>query len=165
MEKVAINAVRNEPHDMGIHSVRRYVSDALNTDNLAMVYYELEPGERFSGGLHTHHDQEEVFYILAGTVTVEYTLDRKTIVLDAGEAIRFAPGEFQCGRNRSEERVRATALGAPVPASSAKATKWVTMCERCESETLHGIRSHDAESTVSYCMTCGNEFSLDERRN
>lgn len=144
---------------MGINSVRRYVSDALATEHLAIVYYELEPGERFSGGLHTHHDQEEVFYILEGTVTFEYTMDRETVVLGADEAIRFAPGEFQCGRNCSEERVIAIALGAPVPASSAGATEWLTRCDVCEAETLHGIRSHDGGIIVSYCTECGNEFS------
>jgi Zn finger protein HypA/HybF involved in hydrogenase expression len=98
-------------------------------------------------------------------VTFEYTLDRETVVIGADEAIRFAPGEFQCGRNRSDERVRAVVLGAPVPTSSAAATEWLTRCERCEVETLHGIRSHDGGTIVSYCTACGNEFSSDERRD
>jgi hypothetical protein len=32
------------------------LSDILDTDHLAVVYYEFQPGEQFSGGLHTHHD-------------------------------------------------------------------------------------------------------------
>lgn len=164
MEKVIINAVPNDPRELGVNSVRRYVSDILDTDHLAVVYYELEPGEQFSGGLHTHHDQEEVFYVLEGTVTFEYTLDREAAVLSPDEALRFAPGDFQYGRNRSDERVRAIALGAPVPASSASATEWLTRCEDCETETLHGIRSHDGGTIVSYCTVCGTEFSSDEGR-
>lgn len=159
MEKVSIENVPNEPHEMGVNDVRRYVSDALGTQQLAVVYYELAPGDQFSGGLHTHHDQEEVFYILEGQVTFEYTRDGEEVVLRTGDAIRFPPGEFQCGRNHSDERVVALVLGAPVTASSADETEWITRCDTCGSDTLHGVRSHDEGVIVSYCKTCGTEFS------
>mgnify|MGYP002760945132 FL=1 len=66
MRKVVIDEVDTELHPQEIHSVRRPVSDALDTEHFAMNYFELEPGEAFSGGLHTHHDQEEVFYVQSG---------------------------------------------------------------------------------------------------
>lgn len=159
MRRIAVEEVVNEPHEMGVNSVRRYLSDGLETDHLAVVYYELEPGEQLSGGLHTHHDQEEVFYVLEGSVTFEYTLDRDEVVVGSDEAIRFPPGEFQCGRNHTDEQVVVLALGAPVPSSSAEATEWITHCESCGEETLHGIRSHDGGTIVSYCEECGTEFS------
>ncbi len=106
-----------------------------------------------------------MFYVLEGTVTFECTLDRESAVLGPDEVIRFAPGEFQCGRNRSDEWVRAITLGVPVPASSASVTEWLTRCENCEAETLHGIHSYDGGSIVSYCTVCGTEFSFDERRD
>lgn len=159
MKKVEIETVPNEPHEMGVNSIRRYVSEALGTEHLAFVFYELEPGEKLSGGLHTHYDQEEVFYVLEGRVTFEYTRDREEVVVEAGEAIRFPSGKFQHGRNRSDDRVVAIALGAPVPAHSAGETEWFTRCEACEEETLHGIRSHGGGTIVSYCTECGNEFS------
>jgi quercetin dioxygenase-like cupin family protein len=62
MRKVAIDDVEVERSPLGVHSVRKPVSEALGTDHFAMNYFELEPGESFSGGLHAHHDQEEVFY-------------------------------------------------------------------------------------------------------
>ena len=71
MEKVDIDAVDNQPSPMGVHDVRKPVSTALGTDHFAMNYFELAPGESFSGGLHTHHDQEEGFYVEEGTVTFE----------------------------------------------------------------------------------------------
>ncbi len=37
----------------------------LDTDHLAIAYYALGPGERFSGSVHAHADQEEVFVALA----------------------------------------------------------------------------------------------------
>lgn len=159
MDKISVERVPNDPHEMGVNSVRRYVSDVLDTEHLAVVFYELAPGEQFSGGLHTHHDQEEVFYVLEGRVTFEYTLDRERVTVGTDAAIRFAPGEFQCGKNCSNEPVVAIALGAPVPASSAEATEWMTRCEVCDGITRHGIRSHDDGAIVSHCMTCGNVFS------
>ncbi|MFC4437716.1 MULTISPECIES: cupin domain-containing protein [Natrialbaceae] len=56
---------------MEVHSVRRPVSRTLDFTDFAMNYFELEPGESFSGGLHTHHDQEEVFYVREGVATFE----------------------------------------------------------------------------------------------
>ena len=161
MKKLSIDDVANEPHEMGVNSVRRYVSKALGAEHLAFVFYELEPGEQFSGGLHTHHDQEELFFILDGRVTFEYTLDRESVVVEAAEAIRFAPGEFQCGRNSSDERVVAIVLGAPGQAHSAAESEWVTHCKVCDAETRHGIRSrtNDGGPIVAYCTECGNEFS------
>jgi uncharacterized cupin superfamily protein len=159
MEKVSIESVPNDPHEMGVNEIRRNVGTALGTEYIAFVYYELAPGDQFSGGVHTHHDQEEVFYIIDGRVTFEYTRDGEEVIVDAGDVIRFGPGEFQCGRNQSEQRVIAVALGAPVPASSAEETEWITHCDTCATATLHGVRSHDGGAIVSYCETCGTEFS------
>lgn len=159
MRKVAVDEVPNDPHEMGVNSIRRNVSDALGTGHLAFVFYELEPGEQLSGGLHTHYDQEELFYVLEGHLTFEYTLDGEEVPVEAGEAIRFAPGEFQCGRNRSDDRAVVLALGAPVPASSASETEWVTRCPECGAETLHEVVSHDGGTIVSRCTACGNEQS------
>ncbi len=96
---------------MDVHSVRRPVSRALATTNFAMNYFELEPGESFSGGLHTHYDQEEVFYVQEGTAT--FDTEEGQVSVDAAEVIRFDPGEFRTGYNASDERVVAFALGAP----------------------------------------------------
>jgi uncharacterized cupin superfamily protein len=95
MEKVAIDDVDIETSPLGVHSVRRPVSRALGTSDFAMNYFELEPGDSFSGGLHTHHDQEEVFHVQEGTATFEVGRDRETREVAPGECIRFSPGEFQ----------------------------------------------------------------------
>jgi hypothetical protein len=50
MRKVAIDDVEVERSPLGVHSVRKPVSEALGTDHFAMNYFELEPGESFSGG-------------------------------------------------------------------------------------------------------------------
>jgi len=61
MENVAIDEVDVEVNLLEVHDVRRPVSQALGAEHVAMNYFELAPGDSFSGGLHTHHDQEEVF--------------------------------------------------------------------------------------------------------
>lgn len=159
MKKVAVGQVENRPHRFGVNSVRRYVSDDLGTEHLAIVYYELEPGEQFSGGLHTHYDQEEVFYILEGTATFEYSRDRVEVAVEAGEVIRFRPGEFQCGHNRTDRRVVALALAAPVPSGAPEKIEWFGECDVCGEETMHSNRPHEPdEQRVSYCLECGNEI-------
>ena len=64
MEKVSIGDV--EANAFGSDIDRRGLSDPLGTTDLALNRYRLDPGERFSGGMHAHMDQEEVFVILEG---------------------------------------------------------------------------------------------------
>ena len=63
VREVAIENVEVERSPLGVHSVRNPVSAAPGTDQFATNRFESEPGESFSGGLHMHHDQEEVFCI------------------------------------------------------------------------------------------------------
>lgn len=136
MEKTAIEDV--ESTAMGDGDVdRRGLSEALNTDDLALNRYALDPGEGFSGGLHTHLDQEEVFYVVSGTATFETkpeaTADAETVEVSEGEAIRFPPGEFQQGRNEGDERVVALALGAP---RGSREVRVPQPCPECDSDVL-----------------------------
>jgi len=125
MEKVTVDDVENRPNPLGVHGVRLPVSQALDTEDVALVVYELEPGEQFSGGLHTHHDQEEIFYVLSGTATFEVGTEREEVTVDGGEVIRFPPGEFQSGHNHSDEPVRALVVGAPARATSGtRSSRW-----------------------------------------
>ena len=43
---------------------RRGLSDPLDTDDVAINRYRLEPDERFTSAIHTHMDQEEVFVVV-----------------------------------------------------------------------------------------------------
>lgn len=92
-------------------TVQRPLTDALNATNVALNYYELAPGDSFAYGYHVHENQEELFVIQAGSVTFE--TEDGAVRVDAGEAIRFAPGEYQQGINTGDERVVALAIGAP----------------------------------------------------
>jgi len=99
MEKVDIDDVDSK--FMGDENVdRRGLTDELDASDLAINYYRLEPGQSFSGGMHTHMDQEEVFYVVEGTATFETPEDEVDVGPD--EAIRFAPGDYQTGRNETD---------------------------------------------------------------
>jgi|GEM_PF-171369 len=124
MEHVAIEAVDDEANPLAEHEVRKPLSRALGTDHFAMNYFELSPGESFSGGLHAHNDQEEVFYVASGTARFEVGRDRETVAVGPDEVIRFAPGEFQTGGVPADgdEGVVAIALGARERATTG--TRW-----------------------------------------
>jgi uncharacterized cupin superfamily protein len=110
MNKVTIEDIAiprsNSPAD-----VLRPLSTPLDTNDLAINYFELAPGESFGYSYHRHHDQEEVFYVQTGTATFETEIG--DVDVEAGEVIRFAPSEFQLGTNQTDDRVEALALGAP----------------------------------------------------
>jgi len=160
MKKVTVDEVDIRNNPLGVHSVRRPVSRALGTTDFAMNYFELEPGESFSGGLHTHHDQEEVFYVLDGTATFEVGREREPVSVDENECIRFAPGEFQVGRNDSEERVVGLALGAPGASHDFSDLESITFCRSCDAETPHDLAVTDEGAFHFTCAECGAEFEM-----
>ena len=165
MRKVAIDDVDVERSPLGVHSVRTPVSDALGTEHFAMNYFELQPGESFSGGLHTHHDQEEVFYVLEGTATFDVadepsTDATETVTVEAGEVIRFPPGQFQEGYNDDEEPVTGFAFGAPSSKHEWDEIESVLPCSECGEETGHGLSLTEENTFEFTCTQCGNVVSF-----
>ena len=174
MEHVDLDAVEQDPHPMGVNTARKDLAGALGAADVAIVHYDLDPGEQFSGGLHTHHDQEEIFYILVGEASFEYGPEpapdhetghgdgrpetEKTTVA-AGEAIRFPPGQFQCGRNRSDEQVVGLAIAAPSQRHDWEALESFAPCSDCGELTSHGVRAPD-DGMVVYCNSCGTELQV-----
>ena len=125
MERVAFDTAASGAGDG--ESGRRGLSDPLDTDGVAINRYRVPPGEGFPSGLHTHADQEEVFVVLDGAATFELLPGRdpeapggsdgssagREVTVEAGEAVRFAPGEYQSGYNRADADLVAFAIGAP----------------------------------------------------
>ena len=136
---------------------RRDLTGALGTTDFAINHYRLEPGAGFSGGLHTHLDQEEVFYVLSGTATFEVADepldDPETVEVDAGEAIRFAPGEYQTGTNEGETDVEALALGAPMESTDVRVPG---PCPECGNEAL--ALTFEGGEMGTECPECGAEL-------
>jgi len=159
MQRASIHDIEpTVPFGEGID--RRGLAEPLGTTDLALNRYALEPGQVFSGGLHAHLDQEEVFYIVSGTATFEMqpepTAGTETVEIGAGEAIRFAPGEFQQGRNEGDEPVVALALGAPKGTTEGRVPQ---PCPECgESDVLAVVMSD--EGMRLECPECGVEVEM-----
>lgn len=162
MRKVAIEDVDDQPNPLQVHEVRKPVSSALGADHFAMNYFELEPGESFSGGLHTHQDQEEVFYVESGTAAFDVGEDRETVTVDAGEVIRFEPGEFQTGyvRDDADESVTGWAFGAPGARHDWDDLESMVHCRDCEEELPHQTATTDEGRFQFTCTECGNSFTV-----
>lgn len=166
MQHSAIDDVEHVEHPAHVNNVRKPISRALGTTEFAMVYNELAPGEAFSGALHTHYDQEEVFYIIDGTATFEVGKSRTEVTVRAGELIRFAPGEFQRGYNHSDGRVVGIILSAPGVEHDWSEEALFFECRSCAEETVHAIEPVEAGSWQTErldlrvrCRECGNAFT------
>jgi uncharacterized cupin superfamily protein len=150
MKRVDVDAVHRVPDSA---PVKRPLSDALGATNLALNRYELAPGDSFAYGYHRHSDQEEVFVIERGTVTFE--TEAGDVPVGAGEAVRFAPGEFQQGVNRGDERVVALAIGAPSDAGDVEIRRH---CPACGERTPTTVESADSGTAkITRCLECGTE--------
>jgi uncharacterized cupin superfamily protein len=150
MERAAIEDLQNR---MGPAAEKRLVGGALEATDVAVNYYELAPGDSFGFGYHRHEDQEELFYVQAGTVTFETETGDE--VVTAGECVRFAPGEWQLGTNEGDGRVVALAIGAPAETSD---TEMVRACPDCGTRTENELElTDDRDAILTRCTECGAE--------
>ncbi|WP_255193341.1 cupin domain-containing protein [Natronobeatus ordinarius] len=162
MRKVSIDGVPPEPADE-YHSDRRPLSEPLNTSDVAITRYVLEPGERFSGSVHAHVDQEEVFVVLEGEATFE-TEDGE-VVVGEDEAVRFGPGEFQTGANDGDEPVVALALGAPRETNDIRISRIPVLGDRdvaCSDCGHDHMRVPTGAESGLVCPACGATLVVEE---
>ncbi|MFW5935537.1 MAG: cupin domain-containing protein, partial [Halolamina sp.] len=109
----------------------------------------LAPGGGLPGGRHTHLDQEEVFVVLDGTVRFETLAD--PAVVDAGEAVRFAPGEYQTGANDGDSPAVVLAIGAP------KGSETVRVPLACPDCDHRGLAPEWDDELLLACPECAGE--------
>jgi quercetin dioxygenase-like cupin family protein len=88
----------------------RFVSlrRALGVESLGINQLTLEPRER--GRIHRHHRQEELYLVLAGTLTI--VIEGEPHELRAGELARVAPNVRRQLVNAGDERCVLVAVGA-----------------------------------------------------
>ncbi len=183
MRRVRLDEV--DAHDVGVEGrcSGRRLSDPLRTEGLAINHYRMAPGERL-WGLHAHVDQEEVYLVTEGAVTVE--TEAGTTTVRANEAIRFAPGEFHCVRTDGSSAAL-YAFGAPRQSDELRvpnpcrecgcnATEPVVgdggegvlrcpdcgatsavACPDCGSEEMRATLAADGETVLDSCVDCGYE--------
>lgn len=165
MEKVSTDDVEPETTDDHRTHDRRALTDALNTSDVAVVHYVLEPGERFSGSFHTHLDQEEIFLVVEGEATFETNAshevnETREVTVGEGEAVRFAPGEYQTGWNDGDETVVAYALGGPRDSTDVRISHIAGFgdisCSECGHDSMR-VDPTEAEANL-VCPECGTEW-------
>ena len=150
MEKITLTEIESWT---GPQKSKKPLARALGAEHVACNYYELDPGDSFGFGYHRHPEQEELFYIMAGTATFETEDGDREVT--AGEAIRFAPGEWQLGRNDGNERVTALAMGAP---AENRETDLRRDCENCGQRQPTRIEhADDEDALVTICEECAGE--------
>jgi mannose-6-phosphate isomerase-like protein (cupin superfamily) len=79
----------------------------LGVTSFGLNQIVLRPGQR--GRIHRHRDQEEVYLVLSGTLTL--VIEREARELGQGELARVAPEVRRFIANRGEEDVVLIALG------------------------------------------------------
>ena len=157
MEHISIDDVESSATERGVD--RRKLAGPLDTSNIAINRYVLEPGERFAESLHAHMDQEEVFIVLEGEVTFE--LRDSGVTVGENGAVRFAPGEFQSGKNDSEDKVVALALGAPRDSEDVRIARIPGIGEIACPECGRGDMRIPNEGTDLICPDCGAELAVE----
>jgi uncharacterized cupin superfamily protein len=94
-------------------SVQRAIGDAAGLENVAVNRYEVAPGEAIPLAYHYHDDQEELFYVLSGTLHVETPEGTQEVGTD--EVFVVEPESPQRAHNpeSADGDVVALAVGAP----------------------------------------------------
>lgn len=92
---------------------KRSISDAAGLSELGCHLYAADPGEQIPLAYHVHERQEEVFWVLVGTLCVE--TPEGTYEVDAGRAFVVEPGSPQRAYNDegAAETLRTLVVGAP----------------------------------------------------
>lgn len=168
METVDIDDIDAVPHFLGANSHRKPLARAVEGMDFACTYFELKPEDSFSGGLHTHTDQEELFLVLEGTVTFETAAgpgaERETTNVGPHGAVHFeAGGDFQQGRNETDGVVRGFALGVPGSRHEWAGTEALLDCPECAEERVFEFAPDDGDERMPdptditiACSVCGH---------
>ena len=157
MERVDVAELDTFPHPAGATDGGRALADALGTTDVAMNHYTLAPGDACSGGVHTHLDQEEIFYVLSGRVPFQTKDDDRTVT--EGEVIRFAPGEYHHGTNRTDEEAVVLAIGAPGKRHDWEQIRVPVPCPECGVDAM-GVDFGAGEAGGLRCPECGETMGV-----
>lgn len=93
--------------------VQRALGDVAGLENVALNFYEVEPGEQIPLAYHYHDDQEEVFYVESGELHVETPEGEQ--VIPEGNVFVVEPDSPQRAFNPADADgpVQTLVLGAP----------------------------------------------------
>jgi mannose-6-phosphate isomerase-like protein (cupin superfamily) len=158
MDRISVDEVPVPDEETRIE--RRKLTAPLSATELSLNHYVLYPGQALCESLHAHMDQEELFVVLDGTVSFETREGQ--VVVDTDEVIRFAPGEFQRGRNAGETPAVVLGIGAPRDTDDLRIARTPTFgdvsCPDCGLDNMRLVVREDDSALV--CPAC--ETELDE---
>jgi len=106
MTHTKVNYRDVEPVASGLHFLR----EPLGLTNVGFSVRTMDPGETGKEHDHGHDDQEEVYFLVEGALTV--TVDGETIALEPGDALRVSPGATRLVQNGDGESTLVI-VGAP----------------------------------------------------
>lgn len=91
----------------------RRLTDALNTEQLAVTLIRIPPHSDFEQSTGHYHDEiEEIYIITRGTLTMRFGDDIKKV--SAGSAVRVAPKTPRSHRNEGDEPVDMWAISPKI---------------------------------------------------
>lgn len=184
MERVRISEIDDPELKSSVDF--RALSDSLGATDVSVNWYRIDPQSRLPWGLHAHYDQEELFLVLDGRLTID--LIDESFDLATGEAIRFEPGEYQAARNAHDSPVTFVAIGAPSGSEDIRTPRpcgtcghdelridlaesrlicpacaeWIpTACAACGAEQRNVVRDVATDRLVDRCHACGDEQVID----
>ncbi len=97
-----------DPDDGGLW----FLKGPLETRHLGFSVREMEPGTAGKRHDHAHDGQEEIYYVVDGTLEVEVGDD--VVTLERDDALRVDAEETRQLHNRSDGVVRLVVAGAPL---------------------------------------------------
>ena len=92
---------------------QRSITDAAALDNFAFNVYTADPGESIPLAYHVHEEQEEAFYVLSGTLSVETPEGTYEIEADGLFAVDPESPQRAYNPDDADEDVVVLAIGAP----------------------------------------------------
>ncbi|MFB6268707.1 MAG: cupin domain-containing protein [Halobacterium sp.] len=106
-----------DPDDVDVPEGRpceyRSLTEPAGLENMAVNVFRADPGEQVPLAYHYHETQEEVFYVVSGTLSVE--TPEETFEVAEGELFAAEPESPHRAHNPedADEAVELLAVGAP----------------------------------------------------
>lgn len=143
------------------YSAQQVIGEKVQANNVSVLRAVM--GEKGLGETHVHQDQEQIFYVLQGELSVSD--GQQTFSVPAGHAIFIPPGTPHEAQNSvSDETVYLVITAPPLQQDSHGQPKTV---EYRQVSTLHqtGRFSHYARTTGRTTLYVSGQVALDEEGN
>lgn len=92
---------------------RRSLTDEVDLSTLAAAVYTIDPGEQLPRSYHYHDQREELFYVLAGALTVETPSGEYSVPADSVFVAKPKSPHRPYNPAAADAPVRVLGLGAP----------------------------------------------------